>query len=838
MRKLFFLFLLILNMFALTPISIRLNWKNQFEFAGFYVAKEKGFYKDEGLDVTIKELDKNINVVDEVLKGKVNFAIGYSNLIYDIANGKEIKVLAAIFKSSPYVLFTTKNIKTIQDFKNKRIMLDINSKFKADFLAMLRLGKIDLLKDLKIIPTNFNIYSLIEGKTDIFPGFISNEKYILDKAHFAYNIFDPKDYGFDFYDDLIFTSLNFYKNHPKIVFKFINATIKGYIYAYHHIDEAIDIILKKYNTQHKSKDFLKYEANILKNYIFFNKKTLFDLEYSKAKRIENIYKALGLIKKDINISKYMVENIYKTEIEECIKTHKVLKMCVNPDWEPLSFVVNRKPLGILIDLTDAIFNKLNMKYKYVLTPSWSESLEYLKEGKCDFIPGVIENKKREKYFNFTETILKLPLLVITNKRIYFINSINDLKNKIFVRKKGSALIYYIKTHYPQIKIKEVNSYYKQFKLVDKNPKYFTIATLPVFIYFKHKYNLNNLRVAKKMDKTYNLKIATNKNKDLLADVLNYGINKLPEDKKEFILEKWRYPIEKLETEKMKHKYETLKIIVAIILVIILLMLVALFINYLIDHHYKKKLEKEIKRVKKEIKEKEKMLYLQAKQAQMGEMINMIAHQWRQPLNAMSANLIALELKHQMGELTDEELEKSLKFLQDQIQKLSQIINDFMSFSKENKKKDKFKIIDAVNETLEIIGPQLKNHNINLEIDIDKELELNTYKRELQHILINLLANARDALDENKPKDKNIKIRVYTEKENNKVKIIVEDNAGGIPKEVQERIFNPYFTTKEKGTGLGLYMSKMIANKILHGDLYFETNGTTKFIIEIPIDINE
>jgi len=833
MKKFVFLFF-ITYIFALTPVTIQLNWKNQFEFAGFYVAKEKGFYKNEGLDVTIKELDKNINVVDEVLKGKVDFAIGYSNLIYDIANGKEIKVLAAIFKSSPYVLFTAKSIKTIQDFKNKKIMLDPNSKFKADFLAMLRLGDVSLFKDLKIIPTNFNIYSLIEGKTDIFPGFISNEKYVLDKANFSYNIFDPKDYGFDFYDDLIFTSLKLYNNNPKLAFKFINATIKGYIYAYNHIDEAIDIILKKYNTQNKSREFLKYEANMLKNYIFFNKKTIFDLEYSKAKRIENIYKALGLIKEDINISKYMVENIYKAEIEECIKTHKVLKMCVNPDWEPLSFVVNKKPLGILIDLTDAIFNELHMKYKYVLTSSWSESLEYLKEGKCDFIPGVIENKNRDKYFNFTETILKLPLAIITNKKLFYINSIDDLKNKVFVRKKGSALIYYIKTHYPQIKIKEVDSYYKQFKLVDKNSKYFTIATIPVFIYFKHKYDLNNIKIAKKLNKTYNLKIATNKDKDLLADVLNYGINKLPKAKKEFILEKWKYPIERLETEKMKHKYRTLKIISAIVLVIISITLIALFINHLINTHYKKKLEKEIKRVKEEIKEKEKMLYLQTKQAQMGEMINMIAHQWRQPLNAMSANLITIELKHQMKQLTDKELEDSLKFLQNQIQKLSQIINDFMNFTKENKKKDKFKIIDAVDEVLEIIEPQLKNHNINLEVNIDKNLEITTYKRE-----INLLANARDALDENKVENKNIKIKVYTEKENNKVKIIVEDNAGGIPKEIQDRIFNPYFTTKgEKGTGLGLYMSNMIANKILHGDLYFETNGKTKFIIEIPLSVNE
>ena len=245
------------------------------------------------------------------------------------------------------------------------------------------------------------------------------------------------------------------------------------------------------------------------------------------------------------------------------------------------------------------------------------------------------------------------------------------------------------------------------------------------------------------------------------------------------------------------------------------------------------LEKKVKEKVEELREKDVIILNQSKLVALGEMLNMIAHQWRQPLNSLSAYAITIELKNELGELQDSECKEFTKFVQNQSQKLSEIIDDFMSFSKPDIKEEEFYLKDLINEVLKIVEVQLKNHNIKIVVDVDKDLKVRSLKKELSHVLLNLIANARDALDKIEKKEKFIKI--YTQKDENYIKIIVEDNAGGIPEEIKDRIFEPYFTTKDKskGTGLGLYMSKKIVENRIKGELYFEnTKEGVKFIIKI------
>jgi len=227
-----------------------------------------------------------------------------------------------------------------------------------------------------------------------------------------------------------------------------------------------------------------------------------------------------------------------------------------------------------------------------------------------------------------------------------------------------------------------------------------------------------------------------------------------------------------------------------------------------------------------------MLIQQSKSAQMGEMINMIAHQWRQPLNAISAASIKLTIQSQMGISTEEEISTTAKFIEDMTQKMSQTINDFMNFTKSTNKKELIVFDDIFQDIFNIIGTQLNNHNINVTIDIEKENSLYTYKKELEHILINIISNARDAHENINKENKYIDIKTYTK--NNIFIIKISDNAGGIKNSLLDRIFEPYFTTKEtnKGTGLGLYMSKKILQEHLNGDIFVKNNthGGAEFTI--------
>lgn len=220
----------------------------------------------------------------------------------------------------------------------------------------------------------------------------------------------------------------------------------------------------------------------------------------------------------------------------------------------------------------------------------------------------------------------------------------------------------------------------------------------------------------------------------------------------------------------------------------------------------------------EIKEKDKQLLMQAKHAQMGEMINMIAHQWRQPLNAINASAIELSIKNELDMLDNDHLETSLQFIQGMTHKMSKTIDDFMNFSRPNNKKEMVNLTNVLDEILSIMKAQLVAHSIEIEVVNEDDIILETLKQELSHVLLNLIANARDALNEIDKEDKKITIKVY--KKDDYFYIEVLDNGYGVSQDIADKIFNPYFTTKEQGvgTGLGLYMSKKILNEVLGGDI--------------------
>jgi len=233
------------------------------------------------------------------------------------------------------------------------------------------------------------------------------------------------------------------------------------------------------------------------------------------------------------------------------------------------------------------------------------------------------------------------------------------------------------------------------------------------------------------------------------------------------------------------------------------------------------LQEELQRQLEILREKDDQLMQQSKLAQMGDMVSMIAHQWRQPLNAIGASSINLSLLSTMGMLEDDKVQENSEFIQGQTQKMSQTINTFMNFVKPSKESAEFKLLEAVDSIIQIMGTQLANKNIEVKI-VEKieDVSIVGFKDLLEQVIINILSNARDAFEDKVRNNKYISIEIDVE--DDLPTIHIEDNAGGIPQEVQDKIFNPYFTTKEqgKGTGIGLYMSIDIMRKSFSGDLKY------------------
>ncbi len=254
------------------------------------------------------------------------------------------------------------------------------------------------------------------------------------------------------------------------------------------------------------------------------------------------------------------------------------------------------------------------------------------------------------------------------------------------------------------------------------------------------------------------------------------------------------------------------------------------------------------------RENEMLLANQSRLAAMGEMISAIAHQWRQPLNTLGLIIQDFKDAYEYGELDKEYLSLNVKKGMEIIKSMSRTIDDFRNFFRPDKEKTEFDVKETISNVLRMLSAQLKAHSILFKVtchahnkvfekaeDIIScgEHKIVGYKNEFEHVIMNLINNAKDAFEtESEARGETMRqqlIDIDIDKEGDKVIVLVKDNAGGIPEGIIDRIFEPYFTTKEqgKGTGIGLYMSKVIIEQNMGGRLTVRNiNSGAEFRIEM------
>jgi len=254
--------------------------------------------------------------------------------------------------------------------------------------------------------------------------------------------------------------------------------------------------------------------------------------------------------------------------------------------------------------------------------------------------------------------------------------------------------------------------------------------------------------------------------------------------------------------------------------------------------------KERMKMQEKLAAQDALLLQSSKQAAMGEMISLIAHQWKQPLGAIAAiaakvkmfqALEKFDLQTPKGrEEQDEFLEKSMVDINKSIQFLVETMDEFRNFFRPDRKKESVSLDSLIKKSLRIMGKSLENHKIEVNIDSKSNCQFDSYENQLTQVVINLLKNAQDAFVEKDIKSPTIWIRTYESAQN--LILEIEDNAGGIDKSVKDCIFDPYVSTKsnEKGTGIGLYMSKTIIQEHAYGTInVINTHEGAKFTIALP-----
>ncbi len=547
--KLFYLFvlqcILTLSLSAqeLKKVSLQLQWKYQFQFAGFIMAKEKGFYKEAGLDVDIKEWKYGIHMVDTVIQGTSEYAVSRPTSLIDISNGKKIVYLAAISQSSPLILLADKSskIKTVKDFKNKKVMA--TGDIDTSLLSMMFSEGIRL-EDIKIIQPSFDAADLLTGKADLMASYISNEPFILKSLGGEPVIFNPRDYGFDFYNDLLITSQEYMQKYPQEVKYFKTASLRGWEYAFEHIDETVDIIYKNYNSMHKSKEALTYEAKELKKLAYYKTKTLGKIEKAKLEKIYDVYKLLGLVRKDIDFrgviyNEHALDTELTKEEKEYLSKRQEITMCVDPNWMPFEhFNEDGKYEGMTADYFQIFAQTLAKDFKVIPTETWSQSIEFAKQRKCDIFSLAMETPKRKEYMNFTSPYLVIPLVVTTKIEVPFVSEITDLEKKKIGICKGYAFAEILKTKYPYLDIVEVEDVDDGLKRVNSGELFGYIGTLASIGYKLQNGYIGKLKITGKIDEAWTLGIGVRNDDPLLLSILQKAVNSLSQEQNRKIFNKW------------------------------------------------------------------------------------------------------------------------------------------------------------------------------------------------------------------------------------------------------------------------------------------------------------
>ena len=217
--------------------------------------------------------------------------------------------------------------------------------------------------------------------------------------------------------------------------------------------------------------------------------------------------------------------------------------------------------------------------------------------------------------------------------------------------------------------------------------------------------------------------------------------------------------------------------------------------------------------------KDKLMYQQSKMAALDEMIENIAHQWRQPLSQINSAILIIDYNLNKNNIQNSQINDKLNEIESLTKYMSDTINDFKNFLNKHKKMEAFILDDIIIKTILMVDSSLKHNNIKLKFSPNnQQYKISSYPNELQQAILSIINNAQDLLI-----NKNITnptINIIIKKENDYYSINIYDNAGGIEQSIIDKIFEPYFTTKHKsqGTGLGLYISKMMIEKILHGNI--------------------
>jgi len=797
------------------PVVIQMQWKHQFEYAGFYAAIEKGFYRDAGLEVSLREYEPGMDITEEVLSGRAEYGLHYSSLLAEYLSGKPVVMLANIFKHPALVLVAQPDIIVPSDLKGKRVMANEQEILSSPIAGMLSEFNIHP-EDLRLVKPSFNLEDFTEKRVDAMTVFITNEIHELNRHKVRYTILNPSSYNSQFYDVNLFTSKQEVEAHHERVDAMTEATLKGWEYALEHPEEIIDLILKKYNSQHKSREALEFEARMTRQLILPELYPLGSIDEKILRSMAKNYEALGLAAPN-GMHNY-ADFVHRTDnraVHLSINEHRHLEekgkltLCVDPEWMPYEKLENGRHIGIIADLFGLIQAQLQIPIEVVPSRSWSESLALAKSRKCDIVSMLMATPERSAFLDFTQPFFTVPSVIATRTEQLFINEIEEILDRPLGIVRGYADVELLRLRYPAIHITEVENLRQGLDKVVSGELFGMIDALHPLAYLIQREYAGELKISGKLEDRQAHAIGVRKDDPLLLNIMNKALASIPESRRQEAVNRWVSV-----TYDKGFDYSLLWKILAVVLALGALLLHRQWTL----SRYNQSLKADVARQVEELRKKDDVMLRNAQMAVMGEMIGIIAHQMKQPVTSLSLNIQDVGEAYDHGELNKTYIQSFIARAMTQIDFMTHTIEELRNYFRPGKNRKSFDLKQLVEKSTLLLEKQYAKHGIALHTDCDA-CTVSGIETELMQVVLNIANNAKEALVSKAVPAPRITVACRSNPATQSAVVTIEDNAGGIDPAIMGRIFDSYFSTKgEEGTGIGLYMSKKIIEESFGGTI--------------------
>ena len=525
----------------MTPnkLILQLKWHHQFQFAGYYIAKEKGYYSEAGLDVSIYPYNPQDDglITETVLEGQSNFAIGSSALLREIADGKKLLLLNAVFDSSPLILLSKeeKKLRASKDFNHKRIM------FGADEEHSLLLSMVLDKNGVAYSRIPYDFEGFLNNKADAVIAYIGNEPLVLRQKNIAYNYLDPASNGFDFYSDFLYTSQDEYYEHPRRVNAFMKASMRGWRYAFEHLDETVDLIKMKYAPK-KSIEALKYEAEVLKKLANITAQDMGKINVTKIEQMSKVYQKYDLLTvmpasyDYLHPSNFQTVHLSKKEQVWLDKNPTIYYSAV--DMKPITQYKDGSVEGISIDYMNLIAKRCGFHVEYKSYTSRAELSKAIKNRTLDVSLNSSKSESSMGYGDFSNAYGSYPIVIATQNNIDDIDDMSQLFGKKVAVTDDFRLYNYLKANFPEIEIVTLNNTDRCLQNLSRGKVFAVIGILPVVSQGIRDAYLANVKISGIIDYTHELKMMVRSDYPFLTSILNKGIESITPTDRQLIENRW------------------------------------------------------------------------------------------------------------------------------------------------------------------------------------------------------------------------------------------------------------------------------------------------------------